>query len=412
MKDRLRQLMNRQAWAKGLFWSWNIIFLAFMFLGFAPAVLRELITAVRAGEIPAQFLVYAAVLTLIPAVVMLVGFFWLRRQPEKLFALGYSVEGPLMLILAIRFFIVRQSTPAIALILITAGLGILTFLWQLLDRKIDQRGPVTAHLRFIGLTLLLIVGLYASLWLTFYVIPLAAQSGEILSDGWRQLWRSLSELDWRSIEWRQVPFVILYIPLLLFTGALFVLMPIAVSILYTRTWLRGLRALKARYNRTRTAALTTAVLLTLTLLLIQTDKQPQHQAFALLETPPATLSEAESLLAQEEAIRSGLLNAYLAPQRYVSAVGEMDHIRWIYEDTFDITTEQAQDVQQFYETVARPILYQPVNPVPASSNRWENRVFDQRAGIRRPNCTDNFFDEPIVDGERGEPSSALCAPPG
>ena len=66
----LRKLFNKEGWAYGLFWSWNIIFLAFMFLGFAPNVLMEMITAVTTGEIPANFLWYAAILTLIPAIVM------------------------------------------------------------------------------------------------------------------------------------------------------------------------------------------------------------------------------------------------------------------------------------------------------------------------------------------------------
>ena len=43
----LRKLLNPRVWAYALFWSWNIIFLAFMALGFAPNVLPEMITGVR-----------------------------------------------------------------------------------------------------------------------------------------------------------------------------------------------------------------------------------------------------------------------------------------------------------------------------------------------------------------------------
>ena len=42
--------------------------------------------------------------------------------------------------------------------------------------------------------------------------------------------------------------------------------------------------------------LVTAVLLILVLLSIQTDRQPQHKAFALLETPPTSAKEAQTLL--------------------------------------------------------------------------------------------------------------------
>ena len=398
MKNLLHKLTNKQKWAAGLFWSWNIIFLAFMSLGFAPTVLPEMITAVRTGDIPAQFFIYAAVLTLIPLIAVIVGYIWLRGKPEKLFAFGYGVEGPLMLVLAVRFFIVRQSTPAVTLILIAAALGVLAYLWHLLDKKIDQRGPAAVHLRFVGLTLLLIVGLYASIWIMFYVIPFLGQLGNILRDIGRSIWYGLTNWDWQTIEWRMVPFFILYFPLMVYTATLFVLMPVAVSVLYTRAWLESARALAARYQRTRAMAVGTAVLIILALLLIQTDKQPQQKAFALLATPPDSLAETQALLTQEEAIRDGLLNAYLAPQRYVSATGEMDHIEWMYKDAFAISDEQAQSVQRLYEGVARPILYQPVNPPETGGNRWENRVF-MREPAEAAELYEQYFDEPIVDGE-------------
>ncbi|MGH9818491.1 MAG: hypothetical protein ACRD6I_20710, partial [Candidatus Acidiferrales bacterium] len=51
--------------AQLLFWSWNLIFVTFMLLGFAPTVLPEMLTAVRSNMIPASFLLYALVLTMI-----------------------------------------------------------------------------------------------------------------------------------------------------------------------------------------------------------------------------------------------------------------------------------------------------------------------------------------------------------
>ena len=73
----------------------------------------------------------------------------------------------------------------------------------------------------------------------------------------------------------------------------------------------------------RAIALAAAVLAICLALFIQTNRQPQHQAFALLETPPASPTEAEALLSRQEAIRAGLLNAYLSPFRYFSATGEV-----------------------------------------------------------------------------------------
>ena len=102
-----KRLLSKEFWAYALFYSWNIIFLTFMILGFAPAVLPEMITAVQTGTIPLDFLIYGGILTLIPLLTLILGATLLRREPGRLFVLGYGVEGPLMLLLAVRFFIIR-----------------------------------------------------------------------------------------------------------------------------------------------------------------------------------------------------------------------------------------------------------------------------------------------------------------
>jgi putative PEP-CTERM system integral membrane protein len=389
----LRKFVNPGVWAYVLFWSWNIIFLAFMALGFAPSLLPEMIAAVRANTIPTSFLVYAALLTLIPLLAVILGLTILRRSPGRLLTLGYGVEAPLMLMLAIRFFVVRDMTPAVALLLAMGTLGIATLLWQLLDRNIEARGPVLAHLRVVGLTLLLLVGLYAAAWLAFYAVPLAAQAGEILTDLVRNGRSALDELDWRWL-----PFWILGIILVAYSATLFIIMPIAVPILYCRAWWRGVRTLAEAHGWPRPAALTAVMLAACAILFVQTNRQPQHLAFDLLKTPPATPAEAQALLDRQEAIRSGLLNAYLAPVRYVSAVGEVRHVRVMYEQALDMPPTHAYRVQRLYETMARPVLYTPVNPP-----RYGART-DQRALTQEPQeaaeLYETFFDESITEGER------------
>ena len=74
--------------------------------------------------------------------------------------------------------------------------------------------------------------------------------------------------------------------------------------------------------------------------------QPQQAAFKLLETPPATIQEAQRLYKQRDQIRAGLLNAYLAPFRYISAQGEVRHISNIYETSLNLPPQQAFAVQR------------------------------------------------------------------
>ena len=80
MQPYVRKIASPRGWAYGLFWSWNLIFLAFMFLGFAPRVLPEMLTAVRSGTIPAAFLAYAVILTAIPGAAVILGLTVLRSR--------------------------------------------------------------------------------------------------------------------------------------------------------------------------------------------------------------------------------------------------------------------------------------------------------------------------------------------
>ncbi|MCP4538450.1 MAG: TIGR02921 family PEP-CTERM protein [Chloroflexi bacterium] len=390
-----RKLANRRAWAYGLFWSWNIIFLAFMFLGFGPQILPEMMTAVQSGTIPTSFLDYAVVLTAIPAVMVILGLTILRRSPGKLFTLGYGVEGPLMLLVGIRFFVVRDATPAITLLLTIAGLGMAAFLWQIIDRSIDARGSWLAHLRVIGLTFLLIAGLYTGIWIAFYAVPIAVEGGRGIAYILRNLPEFLSDL-WRALadaEWQWIPFMILGAVLGIYTATLFVGTPIAVPLLCIRAWRDGARVLNARHGRSRAMMFTLAVLIACAVLFVWTNRQPQHQAFAMLEEPPATIDDAQALLGRQETIRAGLLNSYLAPVRYISAVGEVRHVSDIYKSSLNMSSEQAARVQQLYETVARPLLYTPVNA--PETDVWALRA----EPVEASELYETFFDQPIVKGE-------------
>jgi putative PEP-CTERM system integral membrane protein len=391
----IRKVLGVCAYA--LFWSWNVIFLAFMFLGFAPTLLLEVINAVRTNTIPVQFLVLGAILVVIPLAAVVLGLTVLRRSPGRLLAFGYGVEGPLMLIVAIRFFAVREATPILTLMLVIAALGLAALLWQVLDRRVGQRRPFWEYLRVPGLTLLLIVGLYASVWIAFYAVSIPVIVWRAIIDLFTQnMWDMLGDLSEMGVWW--VFLGVHGIILAGYTATLFIVMPIAVPILYVRTWWCGVRQLAARSGPLRAAALTAAVILLCVVSVVLAGRQPQHRAFALLETHPDSPEEARALLEQQEAIRAGLLNAYLAPARYVSAVGEVYHVRMLFMEAFDLSEELAEPAQQAYEVVARPVLYEPVKPT-ADLWRWDNRVFREEP-VRAAEMYEAFFDESIIDGER------------
>lgn len=403
MKSTTADFRKRDWFAYVLFWSWNIIFLAFMTLGFAPRILPEMITAVGLGAIPLNFLLYALLLTLVPVFAVILGLTVLRRHPRRLVAFGYVIEGPLMMMLAIRFFLIRETTPSITVLMVLAGLGMAAFLWYLLDPQIERRGTVTGWLRLAGLTLMLLASLYAAAWLAFYALPLAVEGIRGFLDILAELPHFLSVLGEGFIDlfterliW--VPFTLLGIVLGLYTATIVILMPIVVPYLCMRAWWQTLTALTRRRGWLQPAVLLILTLVVCGLAIVQVNSQPQHEAFALLESPPSDLDEAVLLLDEQETIRRGLLNAYLAPFRYISAMGEVFHVRWLYEGTFDLTTEQAASVQSLYENVTRPFLYSPVHP--HEMTMVQDNVALQQEPEEAAKLYQRFFDEPIVDGER------------
>ena len=394
-----RPVYTRREWlAFGLFWSWNLIFLAFMSLGFAPTMLPETFTAVRTGAIPAAFLLYALILALVPIACVLLGLTVLRRSPGRLFALGYVVEGPLMLLLVIRFFAIRQATPAMTFLLLTSLLGMGAFLWDLFS----PHGHRLSWLRLLGLTLMVVVALYAASWIVFYALPIAAAALTWLGDTlahlprfFRDFGRFLGDINGATFS-----FFILGLILGLYTATLFVLTPIAVPLLSLRAWWRSLTWSVDRHGRVAPVLMVSAMIFICVATFVWANRQPQKLAFSLLEKPPATEQEATALLNRSDAIRAGLLNAYLAPFRYISAVGEVRQISTMYESAFNLSPQTAFTIQSMFESVARPLLYEPVHP----PEYVEGEVVDNRALVAEPNeaaqLYQRFFDTPIVQAER------------
>ncbi len=393
----------------GLFWAWNAIFLAFMLLGFAPLILPELLLAAQANIVPVSFAANALLLILIPIVAVILGITVLRRRPRQLFAFGYVVEGPLMLLAALRLFVIRELTTVLAFVLVIAAIGTLSFMWELLDRKIAERGALLTALRVLGLTLLALVTLYVSVWLAFYALPVAAFliRGFIewllhLDDFVRGILSAFQDFP-RNLVW--IPFAFFGMLTFLFSATLFVLMPLVIPLLVLRAWWLAVQQSSARFGKLRVATLASATAVVCAFLFVFMNQQPQTDAFARLKTIPANAAQAQQLAAQEETIRAGLLNAYLAPQRYFSSVGEVQHIRDLYRSAFNLYDENFDWLQRSYEAIASPLLYKPAGEPVANARRNDGAMF--RESIEAAELYENYFDETIFNGERAAVLNSL-----
>ena len=398
---------TRLQWVQyGLFWSWNLVFLAFMAFGFVPVIVPNTFEAVRTGVIPFSFLAYALVLALIPVGSVILGLTVLRRHPSRLFAVGYVVEGPLMLLLAVRFFLIRQAPPGLVYPMVLALLGMAGFLWTQLDRSSGHRRPALEAVRLAGLTLMALTSLYAAAWIAFYALPLGTEflRGLVnLLSNLPQVLRDVANGLWNTFisSPLMVPFSVLGFILLIFTATLLILTPIAVPVLTWRAWWRSLSGQVLRLGWLRPTVLVCGVVAASAGIFIVANRQPQAQAFSLLAKPPASQEEAKALLEDSSAIRTGLLNAYLAPFRYISSQGGVAHVSNMYEGTFGMSYEQAFAVQRLYEAFASPLLYQPVDPQPAIpqliGNSKDPLVEEPKEAA---SLYQRFFDETITQGER------------
>jgi hypothetical protein len=397
-----------------LFWLWNVVFVTFMLLGFGPALLPELLHAARQGDVPWTFVGLVAVLVAVPLGALALGYWRFRGDGRLLLALGYAVEGPLMALLALRVFGFREANPAMALLLALMALGLLVYLWQMVDAGIGERGTWAQLSRLTGLCLLVLAGLYAASWAIFYLPPLAVfmvqAVQEFLSDLPTQLRHFWSELS--RAPRIQKAFILLLPPTTLLTGLLVAALPVMSVLQWLAAWRRARGDLARRMGPGRTAAVALAAVVAAMAGLALASRQPQQRVFRDLDRAPADWPAAEALLGRSDAIREGLLNAYLARQRYLSARGDVDHIRSFYTDMtlgdrHLASPAAAVRIQAAYDWLTAPMLYQPAQPEVAYGggtgdldDEGRQTPVLQADPRRAAELYEAFFDVPIDVAER------------
>jgi putative PEP-CTERM system integral membrane protein len=195
--------------------------------------------------------------------------------------------------------------------------------------------------------------------------------------GWSSMWGSTA--------------LLLSLLLFGFTSALFVAMPAVMATLYSRSWFRIGRAVSEQYGRRWALAGMVAPIAVWLAIFVALQQQPQVQALALLNAAPTSDRERQALLAQSETLRAGLVNAYLASYRYLSPAQEVNHIQTLYQGVFNLPEPVAQTIQQVYNGLMSPLLYQ--------GDRTDS---EQAAKLYA-----EFFDQPIQRAERDAIAQAV-----
>jgi putative PEP-CTERM system integral membrane protein len=385
----------------GIFWLWNLTFLLVVYVGILPFIGIPLAQATFAGEIEREFLITLVGLIAVPTICTLIGWMQFRKRPLELMRLFYGVEAPFFLLCIVRLFVLRELTPASNLIVGTVIICIFAFvvelLWGYLGKENDlylrfYRSRIAIILlpwaQLAAHSLMLFVGLYVGVLLLFYAVPAASVLlAAFFSFRWLEaFWWQLTHYFWSAL-WTIPTFTILFAV----SASLFLAMPSGLAALYVHSGQRILRAFAAQNGGNKTAQISLGVVAIWMLLFMVLQQQPQIQAFKLLENPPKTDNQRQELLAKSEDIRQGLVNGYLSSYRYLGTWEESNQIHGMYRDVFKLPEPILQGLQNSYNQLISPFLYQG------------DRTDDQKA----EKLYAQFFDTPLQKGEREAVQRAL-----
>ncbi len=368
-----------------IFWLWNLTFLSIVYLGILPLVAGSLIVATIDGIIPLEFSLTMAATIAVPTVCTVIGS-RLRKQPLQLMRLFYGVEAPLFLLCLIRLFLLRELTPASSQLIATIVLCIAAFLVEILYGYLGKIENVenisdsqTSHKkqpRFLSLigskrsawlqlachSLMLVVGIWAATLLMYYAVPV----GTVTVAGFFSAVVEFFKFTWVSSFLEMFKYgawasALIWIPLsfILFglSCSLFVVMPSLYGFLYIQSGRKIWRSFAAQYGKNQALAGSLGVIAAWLAIFAALQQQPQIAALKMLATAPANDTVRQTLLAKSNAIRSGLVNAYLSDYRYLSTVGENNHIYEMYK-SFNLPESAAKAVQNSYNFLMSPFLYQ------------------------------------------------------
>ncbi|HLO83832.1 MAG TPA: TIGR02921 family PEP-CTERM protein [Nostocaceae cyanobacterium] len=339
-----------------IFWLWNLIFLMLIYTVTLPIIGIPLVTATLRGDIPWEFSLTFASLIAIPTVCTFIGGSRFTTQPVQLIRLFYGIEAPLFVLCLLRLFIFRELTPATAQIFGATILCIAAFCRELYWGYAERRQTGLQWLQMLAHSLILILGIYGGAILLFYALPFAGYFIQaLIQTNWAQeLSYIFNNPYWFSALWSYVIGLMFFV----FSTTLFIFMPPALAGLYIHSGVKILRLFAAEHGKTRTFTGASAVLVSVIIIFLSFQQQPQTLAFSLLKNPPATDSDRQALLAKSNEIRIGLVNAYLSSYRYLSNVAENNHISVMYQEALGLNKSVANQLQGVYNFLMSPFLYQ------------------------------------------------------
>lgn len=365
-----------------IFWAWNLIFLIFLFAVILPYLGAGIFEAFFAGEISFDFFIILLAGTSIPVISVILGLTKFRKNPKKLFQLFYGIEIPLGFILFLRLWLLKELTPGTWQLLILLVFGGIIFLYDMIsNKKIENK--ILDTVRFCGHTVLMLIAVYFGIIMLFYFIPLLSQLIiGFFSFGW------IENIGF-MIKGAFIAFFFILI-----SGTILLILPVAMPTLYIKKFIKGVKEFNLKYSTNFTFITAGSIIIINILLFVNLNIQPQKEVFEMLDKENLSQNEKMKLLKQQDKIKKGLLNSYLASYRYIAAEDD-NGIKYIYEDALNMNDKNADIIQDMYNAVVKPFIYD-------GTNHW---IEKQKAD----SLYSSFFDAPIQKSESKTIKNALQA---
>lgn len=367
----------------GLFWSWNLIITMLTIFLLFPEMIIPILTGVITGSVFIEQGIFSILIFFVPFISIVLGLTKrFRKNPSLLLKLFYGVELPLFFLIIARLTIFRELHPGTIHILALSLLAVMAYSWTIFIKNEKHSSVLMTTISQVLITCSFILVIYIALFLLLFLLPMG-----------KEFLIQLFQFEW-FVPIFEHPLIFLSMIFIFYTFTLLLGLPLMLIILYSRTFINNSRYSIDYFGQ---AATVIVVILTITingLIFYWANQQDQEDAFVLLEEPVKDDQQKRRLLEKQDMIRKGLVNAYLASYRYLSAEKTNNIIEHLYADSFAMAHQGFPRVlQSAFNYMASPFLYQ--------GGRWSTD------SIKAERFYLEFFDTPIEKAESKAINQAL-----
>lgn len=330
-----------------LFWPWNIVLCALALFGYLPFVLKDQVLDAVDGLARWDFVVGSLILIAVPLATT--GYAWFHRaryrdEPAELAELFFGVELPLLACTAARLFGFHQLGHAAQFVYVALVAGGLIAEGRLVLGARFPRGQLFDGLSHGFLTLRLVAGAYVGFLLANLSAPLLLTALYKLSD---------------ADEGVFVGAVVMFpITMFLVGSALLVLtLPVTAPLAWWHALKHSGRELRAAWGLDDLLFTTGAPIVVAVVGFIMFVPQPHKKAMEALQKAPANDDERRALVAMQDEISMGLVDAWLGRHTYAADNRNDVWARLWSIDGQLISHHELQDVNEKLNAAARPFTF-------------------------------------------------------